>query len=100
LNPVRFHLQKGLFVYATLSLTVFVWWACRIPSANDPVFNKVKRFVYTFDKTYNTETFKLYPHTQTQQQHFKGEEHNPNYDHEAFLGQKADEFDNVTPEKS
>lgn len=37
---------------------------------------------------------------QTQQQHFRGEEHNPNYDHEAFLGQEAEEFDNLTQEES
>jgi hypothetical protein len=37
---------------------------------------------------------------QAQQQHFRGEEHNPDYDHEAFLGQEAEEFDNLTPEES
>ncbi|KAE9544878.1 hypothetical protein AGLY_000421 [Aphis glycines] len=37
---------------------------------------------------------------QAQQQHFRGEEHNPDYDHEAFLGQEAEEFDNLTQEES
>lgn len=37
---------------------------------------------------------------QSQQQHFRGEEHDPNYDHEAFLGQEAEEFDNLTQEES
>lgn len=37
---------------------------------------------------------------QSQQQHFRGEEHDPSYDHEAFLGQEAEEFDNLTQEES
>ncbi|XP_050520024.1 calumenin-A [Daktulosphaira vitifoliae] len=37
---------------------------------------------------------------QTQQKHFRGEEHDPNYDHEAFLGQETEEFDNLTQEES
>lgn len=41
-----------------------------------------------------------YVQLQSQQQHFRGEEHNPNYDHEAFLGQEAEEFDNLTQEES
>lgn len=74
---------------------------CGVRNAKDPVFEKAKRFVYTFDKTYNAKTFELvmYTYTKTQQQRFKSEEHNPNYDHEAFLGQEVDEFDNLTPEE-
>jgi len=46
--------------------------------------------------------FNIFFHTklQAQQQHFRGEEHNPDYDHEAFLGQEAEEFDNLTQEES
>ena len=28
------------------------------------------------------------------------EEHNPDYDHEAFLGEEAKEFDELSPEES
>ncbi|XP_043193940.1 calumenin-like [Amphibalanus amphitrite] len=35
------------------------------------------------------------------EEHFvEGEEHNPDYDHEAFLGEEAKEFDELTPEES
>ena len=33
--------------------------------------------------------------------HFKEEEHNPEYDHEAFLGkEESKNFDDLTPEES
>ncbi|XP_046394103.1 calumenin-B-like isoform X1 [Ischnura elegans] len=34
------------------------------------------------------------------QEHFVNEEHNPQYDHEAFLGEEAKTFDQLTPEES
>ena len=35
------------------------------------------------------------------EEHFvEGEEHNPDYDHEAFLGDEAKEFDELSPEES
>ena len=33
-------------------------------------------------------------------EHFDDDEHNPDYDHDAFLGDEADEFDKLTPEES
>lgn len=32
--------------------------------------------------------------------HFKGEEHNADYDHEAFLGDEKKTYDQLTPEES
>ena len=35
------------------------------------------------------------------EEHFaEGEDHNPDYDHEAFLGDEAKEFDELSPEES
>jgi len=35
------------------------------------------------------------------EKHFEGSEHNPEYDHEAFVGrEEAKEFDELTPEES
>lgn len=34
------------------------------------------------------------------EQHFVGDEHNSDYDHEAFLGDEADLYDNLPPEES
>ncbi|KAI9562580.1 hypothetical protein GHT06_010034 [Daphnia sinensis] len=33
-------------------------------------------------------------------QHYENEEHNPDYDHEAFLGEEAKTFDQLSPEES
>jgi len=41
------------------------------------------------------------PEIVTDEHHFEGEEHNPEYDHEAFLGkEEAREFEELTPEES
>ena len=32
--------------------------------------------------------------------HFEDQEHNADYDHEAFLGEEAKSFDQLTPEES
>lgn len=32
--------------------------------------------------------------------HYDAEEHNPDYDHEAFLGEEAKSFDQLSPEES
>lgn len=34
------------------------------------------------------------------EEHFKGEEHNNEYDHEAFLGDEKKTYDQLTPEES
>lgn len=34
------------------------------------------------------------------EEHFKEENHNPDYDHEAFLGNDKKTFDQLTPEES
>jgi len=36
----------------------------------------------------------------SEQKHYTGDEHNPNYDHEAFLGEEAKTFDQLSPEES
>lgn len=36
----------------------------------------------------------------SEQEHFIDGEHNPKYDHEAFLGEEAKQFDDLTPEES
>jgi hypothetical protein len=37
----------------------------------------------------------------SEQEHFMNEEHNPDYDHEAFLGREdAEAFDQLSPEES
>ena len=37
----------------------------------------------------------------SEQEHFADEEHNPEYDHEAFLGKdEARDFEELTPEES
>jgi len=72
--------MKGLFESSVLFI-IFAIYSTSVKGASnhkDPVLDKL----------------------QTQQQHFRGEEHNPNYDHEAFLGQEAEEFDNLTQEES
>lgn len=33
-------------------------------------------------------------------EHYENEEHNPQYDHEAFLGEEAKTFDQLQPEES
>lgn len=33
-------------------------------------------------------------------EHFESEQHNPEYDHEAFLGEEAKTFDQLPPEES
>lgn len=33
-------------------------------------------------------------------EHFENEKHNPEYDHEAFLGEEAKTFDQLPPEES
>ena len=33
-------------------------------------------------------------------EHFENEHHNPQYDHEAFLGEEAKTFDQLPPEES
>ncbi|XP_066926347.1 calumenin-like [Clytia hemisphaerica] len=41
------------------------------------------------------------PEILTDEKHFEGEEHNPEYDHEAFLGkEEAREFEELSPEES
>ena len=41
------------------------------------------------------------PEIVTDEEHFEGEEHNPEYDHEAFLGkEEAREFEELSPEES
>lgn len=34
------------------------------------------------------------------QEHFHGEEHDTDYDHDAFLGEEASDFENLSPEES
>lgn len=34
------------------------------------------------------------------QEHYQDEQHNPQYDHEAFLGDESKAFDQLTPEES
>lgn len=34
------------------------------------------------------------------EEHFKGDEHNTEYDHEAFLGDEKKTYDQLTPEES
>ena len=42
-----------------------------------------------------------FPQKLSDEEHFvEGTEHNPDYDHEAFLGEDAKEFDELTPEES
>ena len=42
-----------------------------------------------------------HPHKLSDKDHYKGSEHDKNFDHEAFLGKEtAHEFDELTPEKS
>lgn len=41
------------------------------------------------------------PKDLSDQEHYEGDGHNADYDHEAFLGKdQAKEFDNLTPEES
>lgn len=44
------------------------------------------------DRVYNREL--------SDKEHFENEHHNPEYDHEAFLGEEAKTFDQLTPEES
>lgn len=42
-----------------------------------------------------------HPHPLSDNEHFKGSEHDKKFDHEAFLGKDtAADFDELTPEKS
>jgi len=36
----------------------------------------------------------------SEKKHYDGDEHNPDYDHDAFLGEEAKTFDQLTPEES
>ena len=46
-------------------------------------------------------TDKRGPKDLSEEEHWDGEEHNEDYDHEAFLGkEEADEFDNLPPEEA
>ena len=42
----------------------------------------------------------LTPQKLSDEDHFEGDEHNLDYDHDAFLGEEADEFNNLSPEES
>lgn len=48
------------------------------------------------------EFFKLLLHKQplSSHQHYENEQHNADYDHEAFLGEEAKTFDQLSPEES
>lgn len=43
---------------------------------------------------------RVYDREPSDQEHFQNEHHNPQYDHEAFLGQEAKTFDELPPEES
>ena len=45
---------------------------------------------------------RVYDKDLSEEEHFKGEEqdHNAEYDHEAFLGKEKKKFDELTPEES
>ncbi|XP_050442732.1 calumenin-like [Adelges cooleyi] len=73
-------MQANVFKLVTFNVVLFtcLYFVCGVPNPKDPALEKL----------------------QAQQQHFRGEEHDPNYDHEAFLGQEAEEFDNLTQQES
>lgn len=43
---------------------------------------------------------RVYDRELSDQEHFQSEHHNPQYDHEAFLGEEAKTFDQLPPEES
>ncbi|XP_060532016.1 calumenin [Cylas formicarius] len=43
---------------------------------------------------------RVYDRELSDKQHFENEQHNPEYDHEAFLGEEAKTFDQLPPEES
>lgn len=43
---------------------------------------------------------RVYDQDLSEEEHFKQEEHNTEYDHEAFLGKDKKKFDELTPEES
>lgn len=43
---------------------------------------------------------RVYDREPSDQEHYQEEQHNPQYDHEAFLGEEAKTFDQLPPEES
>lgn len=43
---------------------------------------------------------RIYNRDLSEKTHFENEHHNPEYDHEAFLGEEAKTFDQLPPEES
>lgn len=43
---------------------------------------------------------RVYNRDLSDKEHFENEHHNPEYDHEAFLGEEAKTFDQLPPEES
>lgn len=43
---------------------------------------------------------RVYNKDLSDKEHFENEHHNPEYDHEAFLGEEAKSFDQLPPEES
>lgn len=43
---------------------------------------------------------RVYDREPSDQDHYQEEHHNPQYDHEAFLGEEAKTFDQLPPEES
>lgn len=43
---------------------------------------------------------RVYNRDLSDKKHFENEHHNPEYDHEAFLGEEAKTFDQLPPEES
>lgn len=43
---------------------------------------------------------RVYDREPSDQDHYQHEQHNPQYDHEAFLGEEAKSFDQLPPEES
>lgn len=43
---------------------------------------------------------RVYDQDLSEEEHFEGEEHNTEYDHEAFLGKDKRKFDELTPDES
>ncbi|ODM97252.1 Calumenin [Orchesella cincta] len=54
---------------------------------------------FTLPKTYGDNN-RVVDKSLSDQEHFMDGEHNPKYDHEAFLGEDAKQFDDLTPEES
>lgn len=47
-----------------------------------------------------THSDRVYDRELSDKEHFENEHHNPEYDHEAFLGEEAKTFDQLSPEES